>query len=191
MKRLLDVLLSLVFMMIFAPIGLVIAVMIKLDSPGPVLFRQRRYGANGKTFLIYKFRTMTVMETEGSFTQATVGDSRVTRIGRVLRSSSLDEMPQLVNVLAGEMSLVGPRPHAIPMDDAFAPVIENYNDRYLVRPGLTGLAQVTGHRGPTESINKIRLRVLCDRNYIRDWSIWLDLVILAKTALVLRGPNAV
>jgi lipopolysaccharide/colanic/teichoic acid biosynthesis glycosyltransferase len=133
---------------------------------------------------------MTVMESEGRFTQATAGDARITRVGKFLRGTSLDELPQLWNVLRGDMSLVGPRPHAIPMDDAFAPVISNYTDRHLVRPGLTGLAQVAGYRGPTESLKKIALRVQCDRLYIRKWSIWLDFAIIARTAFVLKGPNA-
>jgi lipopolysaccharide/colanic/teichoic acid biosynthesis glycosyltransferase len=134
---------------------------------------------------------MHVMETEGVFTQARAGDPRVTRIGRFLRSTSLDEMPQLWNVLKGEMSLVGPRPHAISMDDDFANIIRNYRDRHLVRPGLTGLAQVAGYRGPTEVVSKIAIRVRCDRLYIRKWSLWLDFVILFRTLFVLKGPNAV
>lgn len=190
-KRVLDILLSFLFLFIFLPVGSIIAVLIFLDSPGPVFFRQKRYGAHLRHFYIYKFRTMHVMETEGVFTQARAGDPRVTRIGRFLRSTSLDEMPQLWNVLKGEMSLVGPRPHAISMDDDFANIIRNYRDRHLVRPGLTGLAQVAGYRGPTEVVSKIAIRVRCDRLYIRKWSLWLDFVILFRTLFVLKGPNAV
>jgi lipopolysaccharide/colanic/teichoic acid biosynthesis glycosyltransferase len=185
-----DIVLSIAFLFIFLPVGLLIAGLIALDSKGPVFFRQRRYGAHCRPFFIYKFRTMHVMESEGSFTQAFAGDARITRIGRFLRSTSLDEMPQLWNVLRGEMSLVGPRPHAIAMDDAFVKVISNYSDRHLVKPGLTGLAQIAGHRGPTEAASKIAARVRCDRLYIRKWSVWLDLVILCKTAFALKGPNA-
>jgi putative colanic acid biosynthesis UDP-glucose lipid carrier transferase len=177
-------------MIILAPPCVVIALLIIMDSPGPVFFVQKRYGANRAPFSIYKFRTMSVMESEGSFTQAFAGDARITRVGRFLRSTSLDELPQLWNVLRGEMSLVGPRPHAMPMDDAFAKVIGNYADRHLVRPGLTGLAQVSGYRGPTEALNKIAIRVRCDRLYIRKWSIWLDFAILARTVFALKGPNA-
>jgi putative colanic acid biosynthesis UDP-glucose lipid carrier transferase len=173
-----------------APIMLLIAGLILLEGSGPVLFRQERYGRGLRIFVLYKFRTMSVCESSGSFTQATPFDPRVTRIGRFLRRTSLDELPQLFNVLRGDMSLVGPRPHAVAMDVAYAPLIPNYSERHLVRPGLTGLAQVSGYRGPTDATHKIRARLRCDRAYIRCWSIHLDIKILLRTPLALFGPNA-
>lgn len=190
LKRLLDILVSSILIFLLSPLALIVGALIKVDSRGPVFFAQKRYGAGKKAFYIYKFRSMSVMESEGAFTQAFAGDPRITKVGRILRSTSIDELPQLWNVLKGDMSLVGPRPHAISMDDAFARVISNFADRHLVRPGLTGLAQVAGYRGPTEALSKIAVRVRCDRLYIKKWSIWLDLVILAKTAFALKNPNA-
>lgn len=189
-KRWIDVLVASVLLVILAPVGFVIALAIKLESPGPVLFWQLRYGCNRSSFFICKFRSMTVTESKGDFTQASRNDARVTRVGRFLRRTSLDEFPQLYNVLRGEMSLVGPRPHAIAMDDAFAQVISNFNDRHLVRPGLTGLAQVEGYRGPTEALEHIEHRVQHDRLYISRWSVLLDMKILVRTVFVLTGPNA-
>ena len=190
LKRWIDVLVASVLLVILAPVGFVIALAIKLESPGPVLFWQLRYGCNRSSFFICKFRSMTVTESKGDFTQASRNDARVTRVGRFLRRTSLDEFPQLYNVLRGEMSLVGPRPHAIAMDDAFAQVISNFNDRHLVRPGLTGLAQVEGYRGPTEALEQIEHRVQHDRLYISRWSVLLDMKILVRTFFVLTGPNA-
>ncbi len=190
-KRITDVVIASVALFVLAPVGLLIALAIKLESRGPVLFWQLRYGCNRKSFYICKFRSMTVTESQGKFTQATRNDARVTRFGRFLRGTSLDELPQLYNVLRGEMSLVGPRPHAISMDDAFAEVISNFNDRHLVRPGLTGLAQVAGYRGPTEALEHIEHRVRHDRLYISKWSVLLDMKILVRTLFALTGPNAV
>jgi putative colanic acid biosynthesis UDP-glucose lipid carrier transferase len=189
-KRCVDVVLASLALLVLAPVGLIIACAIKIESRGPVLFWQLRYGRHRSSFYICKFRSMTVTESRGDFTQATQNDVRVTRIGRFLRKTSLDELPQLYNVLRGEMSLVGPRPHAIAMDDAFAEVISNFHDRHLVRPGLTGLAQVSGFRGPTEALEQIEYRVHHDRLYIRKWSVLLDMKILLRTVFALTGPNA-
>jgi len=190
-KRWIDVLIASLAIIVLLPVGLLVALAIKIESPGPILFWQQRYGRNRSSFYICKFRSMTVTESKGDFTQASRNDARVTRVGKFLRSTSLDELPQLYNVLRGEMSLVGPRPHAIAMDDAFAEVISNFNDRHLVRPGLTGLAQVSGFRGPTEALEHIQYRVHHDRLYISKWSVLLDMKILVRTFFALTGPNAV
>lgn len=189
-KRWIDIAVASLAIAALAPVGVVIAAAIRLETKGPVLFWQLRYGKNRKAFHICKFRSMTVTESQGDFTQASAGDVRVTRVGRFLRRTSLDELPQLYNVLRGEMSLVGPRPHAIAMDDAFAEVISNFHDRHLVRPGLTGLAQVAGYRGPTDALEQIEYRVHHDRLYIRKWSVLLDMKIMVRTVFALSGPNA-
>lgn len=189
-KRCTDILIASLALLVLAPVGLLVALAIKLESRGPVFFWQLRYGRDRSSFYICKFRSMTVTETRGDFTQASRNDARVTRIGRFLRRTSLDELPQLYNVLRGEMSLVGPRPHAIAMDDAFAEVISNFYDRHLVRPGLTGLAQVSGFRGPTEALEQIEYRVQHDRLYISKWSVLLDMKIMVQTVFALTGPNA-
>lgn len=174
-----------------APLMALIALAVKLDSPGPVFFRQRRHGLNRRVIEVLKFRTMSVMEDGADVKQATADDPRVTRLGRFLRSSSLDELPQLVNVLRGEMSLIGPRPHALVHDDHFDELLEGYANRHQVKPGMTGWAQVHGFRGPTEHEFKMRARVEHDLWYIDNWSLWLDLRILAMTVLVgLRHKNA-
>lgn len=184
-KRGMDVLLGSCLLVLLAPLFATIAVAIKLDSDGPVFFRQKRYGANRHVFRIWKFRTMRVMETEGDFLQAAQHDSRVTRVGAVLRKTSLDEIPQLINVVTGSMSLVGPRPHALVMDDHFARLIPKLPARHLVRPGLTGLAQVSGFRGPTDDHDAMAGRVDKDVAYIADWSIGRDVHILLSTPVAL------
>ncbi len=189
-KRFFDLVLAIALMTGLLPVLLTIAILIVIDCPGPVLFRQERYGRGKRVFLIYKFRTMRVMESTGGFTQACPGDERFTRIGRLLRRTSVDELPQLLNVIRGEMSLVGPRPHALPMDDAFVAAIPDFSDRHLVRPGMTGLAQVAGHRGPTPHWHAVTQRLRHDRLYIQRWSLWLDLKILARTPLALIQENA-
>lgn len=189
-KRCTDIVFASLALVVLAPVALLVALAIRIESPGPVLFWQLRYGKNRSSFYICKFRSMTVTETQGDFTQASRGDARITKVGGFLRKTSLDELPQLYNVLRGEMSLVGPRPHAIAMDDAFAEVIRNFRDRHLVRPGLTGLAQVSGFRGPTEALEQIEYRVLHDRLYIRKWSVLLDMKIMLRTVFALTGPNA-
>jgi Undecaprenyl-phosphate glucose phosphotransferase len=167
------------------PVMLIVAVAIKLDSQGPVFFRQRRRGVNHSIIDVYKFRTMQVMEDGAHIRQAARDDERITRLGRFLRRSSLDELPQLVNVLRGEMSLIGPRPHAIAHDDIFVKQVERYANRHQIKPGITGWAQVNGFRGPTQTAADIEGRVACDMHYINNWSPWLDLKILCLT--VIRG----
>jgi putative colanic acid biosynthesis UDP-glucose lipid carrier transferase len=159
----------------------VIAALIKLDSPGPVLFRQRRHGYNHRIIDVYKFRTMSVQENGTHVQQARKDDPRVTRMGRLLRRTSLDELPQLLNVLTGEMSLVGPRPHALAHNQLYAEQLDRYANRHRVKPGITGWAQINGFRGPTEDPEKMRQRVQLDLHYIENWSIWLDLKILVLT----------
>jgi putative colanic acid biosynthesis UDP-glucose lipid carrier transferase len=190
-KRLCDLVLGSVLALALLPVLLIVAVAIVVDSPGPILFRQERYGRGRRIFRIYKFRTMRVMESSGLFKQAEANDWRFTRLGKLLRRTSIDELPQLVNVLRGEMSLVGPRPHAVTMDDHFCDALPDYSDRHLVRPGMTGLAQVYGYRGPTATTEAIRERLRFDRAYIQNWSIWLDLRILVKTPFALMHRNAI
>lgn len=175
-----------------APLMAAIAVAIKMDSPGPVLFRQRRYGFNNEDIEVLKFRTMYHFRPpEVGFVQATRDDPRVTRLGALLRKSSLDELPQLFNVLGGSMSLIGPRPHAIAHNEQFVPLVASYDARHKVKPGITGWAQVNGFRGETDNIEKMRARVEHDIYYIENWSLWFDLKILILTALVVwTHPNA-
>src|SRR6202035_5385311 len=163
---------------------LAVALAIKLSSPGPVLFKQRRYGLNGEEILIYKFRSMTVCEDGSEVPQAPQQDYRVTRLGAFLRRMSLDELPQILNVLEGKMSFVGPRPHAVAHNETYRKLINGYMIRHKVRPGITGWAQVNGLRGETSTIDKMRQRVLYDLDYLKNWSLWLDLKILARTALI-------
>jgi putative colanic acid biosynthesis UDP-glucose lipid carrier transferase len=170
---------------------LVVAAAIKLSSRGPVFFRQRRYGLDGRQILVWKFRTMSCCDDGLAVRQATRDDNRVTPLGRVLRRTSLDELPQLFNVINGSMSLVGPRPHANAHNEQYRSRIEGYMLRHKVKPGMTGLAQVNGFRGETETLEKMEKRVACDHQYIREWSFWMDLKILAKTlGVVLTQRNA-
>jgi putative colanic acid biosynthesis UDP-glucose lipid carrier transferase len=190
-KRLADVALASAFLAVAAVPMAGIALAIKLTSPGPVFFRQRRYGLDGREIKVWKFRTMRVCEDAAVVTQATKNDPRVTRIGALLRRTSLDELPQLFNVLDGSMSLVGPRPHASAHNEAYRKMIHGYMLRHKVKPGITGLAQVNGWRGETDTLYKMQRRVEFDHQYIREWSPWLDLKILFKTVLtVLRQKNA-
>lgn len=183
--------LALAALVALAPVLLAVALMIRLDDGGRVFFRQERHGLGGRIIRIYKFRTMRVMENGASARQATAGDARVTRVGRFLRATSLDELPQLLNVLAGDMALVGPRPHPIALDREFTPLIPGYMARYGVKPGITGLAQVRGHRGPTPDVESMRKRVEADVEYARRKNFALDTWILASTVpAVLRGCNA-
>ncbi|MGZ2748858.1 undecaprenyl-phosphate glucose phosphotransferase [Burkholderia stagnalis] len=169
-----------------APLLLAIAAAVRLSSPGPVLFRQQRQGADGKTFTIYKFRTMRLhAEPDGDVRQATRNDPRITRVGAFLRRTSLDEMPQFINVLRGEMSVVGPRPHALEHDDLYRTIVDGYIHRYRVKPGITGWAQINGLRGETERIEKMQRRVEADLFYLRNWSFALDMRIVFAT--VIRG----
>ena len=182
-KRLLDIVLALGILVVFAPLLIETALLIKATSKGPVLFRQSRYGAWKRPFHILKFRSMRVSPSaEAHFAQATRDDPRVTLIGRFIRRCSIDELPQLFNVLKGDMSLVGPRPHPLPLDDAYAPRIPHYSLRFQARPGLTGWAQVQGARGETPSIDHMQRRVSLDVQYVSNASLAMDLVILAKSA---------
>lgn len=191
MKNLEDMVLSSLILILISPLLVLIAIAVKLDSPGPVFFRQRRAGWNGKIFNIWKFRSMVMHQAEGdSLKQAERNDPRVTRVGAFLRRTSLDELPQIFNVLAGDMSLVGPRPHAIQHDQEYSRRIAAYFARHNIKPGITGLAQVRGYRGETREIEQMVQRVESDIEYINNWSIWLDLSILMRTALALTGEKA-
>lgn len=190
-KRMIDVIGAGLALAMLAPLLALTAVAIKLDSPGPVFFRQQRCGFNGRIFLIRKFRTMHVLEDGPVILQANRADRRVTRVGKWLRRTSFDELPQLLNVLDGSMSLVGPRPHAVAHDSEFDKLVRNYALRHRVRPGLTGWAQVHGCRGPTPTAVMVETRVQYDLWYIDNWSLGLDLAILLRTPVeVLRGRNA-
>jgi putative colanic acid biosysnthesis UDP-glucose lipid carrier transferase len=184
LKRTTDILVGGCALLLALPVITLIAAAVKLSSPGPVLFRQRRYGLNGEEITVYKFRSMTVCEDGPVVTQATAQDHRVTRIGRFIRKTSLDELPQLFNVLQGTMSLVGPRPHAVAHNEKYRRLINGYMIRHKVRPGITGLAQVNGSRGETDTIEKMATRVRYDLEYLRNWSPWLDMKILVKSLRV-------
>lgn len=191
-KRMLDIALSSIVIALLLPVFAAITLAIALDSRGPILFRQRRSGEQGRLFGIYKFRSMHVLEDGARIVQATKDDARVTRVGRILRAFSLDELPQLFNVLSGEMSLVGPRPHALAHDEFYSVHIANYRVRQQVKPGMTGWAQVHGARGATTELSDMQTRVDLDAFYVAHESLWLDLRILAATPLeVLRSRNAV
>jgi len=165
--------------------------LIKLTSKGPILYKQERHGWNGKTIKVYKFRSMSVVENNSEFVQATKNDSRITPLGRFLRQSSLDELPQFINVLQGRMSVVGPRPHAVSMNHDYKEKVANYMQRHKVKPGITGWAQVNGFRGETDTLDKMEKRVEFDLFYIQNWSLWLDLKIIFLTVLKgFFGKNA-
>jgi putative colanic acid biosysnthesis UDP-glucose lipid carrier transferase len=189
-KRLTDVVLTIAILLVIAPVMAVIALAVRLSSPGPVIFRQRRYGLNGQEITIYKFRTMTVQEDGPEISQVTEYDARVTLVGRFLRRHSLDELPQLINVLQGRMSLVGPRPHAVAHNEIYRKLIKGYMVRHKVLPGITGLAQVNGLRGETRTVEQMEARIRYDLEYLRCWSIELDIEILARTALRLISDAA-
>jgi putative colanic acid biosysnthesis UDP-glucose lipid carrier transferase len=191
MKRATDIVLASLALLLIAPLMVLIAVAVKLTSSGPILFRQRRYGLNGEEIMVYKFRSMTVCEDGAVVNQATKQDRRVTPLGRVLRRTSLDELPQLLNVLEGKMSVVGPRPHAVAHNELYRKLISGYMIRHKVRPGITGWAQVNGLRGETETVEKMRERVRYDLEYLSHWSPWLDVKIIFKTLWVIaRVQNA-
>lgn len=183
-KRLTDVLLSSSILLILAPLMACIALAVKLTSRGPVFFRQRRYGLDGQEILIYKFRSMSVTEDGAQIRQATRDDQRITVLGRFLRKTSLDELPQFFNVLQGSMSIVGPRPHAVAHNELYRRLIKGYMVRHKVKPGITGWAQVNGYRGETETIDKMQKRIDYDLDYLRNWSLGLDMKIILKTIKV-------
>nr|WP_284701126.1 undecaprenyl-phosphate glucose phosphotransferase [Rhodoplanes tepidamans] len=189
-KRLMDIAIATVSLAVLAPLMAVVAIAVRLDSPGPVIFRQRRKGFNGREFVVFKFRTMTVLEDGASVVQARRVDPRITRLGRILRRTSIDELPQFLNVLRGEMSVVGPRPHAVVHDDEYGKIIANYAFRHHVKPGMTGWAQIHGYRGETAQLHLMEKRVLLDLWYINNWTIALDCRIVLKTVYeLLREPN--
>lgn len=191
-KRSIDLLASAFLILLLSPVFLFISVLVKLQDGGPAFFRQERHGLNGSKFKIIKFRTMTTAASSNGFVQCKSGDLRVTELGRVLRQTSLDELPQLFNVFLGTMSLVGPRPHAIEHDFQYGSVLEKYWLRYSVLPGMTGLAQVRGQRGPTLDVSQMSSRVSSDIEYVKRASLRLDISILFSTvAVVLNGQNAI
>jgi putative colanic acid biosynthesis UDP-glucose lipid carrier transferase len=189
-KRLLDLSASVVGCILVSPVLIVCALLVRLSSPGPVFFRQKRYGLDGKEILVWKFRSMYTCDNGPVVKQATKNDPRVTPIGRILRRTSLDELPQLFNVIEGSMSLVGPRPHANAHNEHFRKLIRGYMMRHKVKPGITGLAQVEGSRGETDTIEKMEARLALDHRYIREWSLWFDIKILFKTIFVVVKNEA-
>ena len=190
-KRVSDLILASMILILLLPLMLLIALGVKRSSPGPVLFQQRRYGLDGQEIVVYKFRSMTVCEDGATVAQAQRADRRVTPWGQLLRRTSLDELPQLLNVLRGNMSLVGPRPHAVAHNEQYRKIIKGYMIRHKVKPGITGWAQINGLRGETDTVEKMRTRVQYDIDYLRNWSLVFDLMILLKTVwVVVRGRNA-
>lgn len=186
-----DFVLASLILVLISPLMLIIALAVKLSSPGPAIFRQRRYGLNGEEIIVYKFRSMTVSEDGEKIVQAQKNDPRITRIGDFLRRTSLDELPQFINVLQGRMSIVGPRPHAVAHNELYRKLIKGYMLRHKVKPGITGWAQVNGCRGETKVLEKMQSRIDLDLNYLQNWSIWFDLWIILRTVwVVLRRENA-
>jgi putative colanic acid biosynthesis UDP-glucose lipid carrier transferase len=180
-KRIEDLVLCIIILPIIAIPMLVIAFAIKLSSPGPVIFKQQRYGVKGEIIDVWKFRTMNVCENDDLITQATPNDSRITPVGAFLRRTSLDELPQFLNVMQGTMSVVGPRPHAIAHNEYYRKEIQGYMLRHKVKPGITGQAQINGCRGETETLDKMEARIHYDLEYIKQWSLWLDIKIVILT----------
>lgn len=191
LKRAIDFVGAAAGLFLLLPVFLIVALLITLESPGNPLFTQRRTGYRGAPFVIYKFRSMRVREDGEKVVQAARDDDRITFFGKLLRRTSIDELPQLINVLKGEMSLVGPRPHALAHDEYYGARVPGYPSRFLAKPGITGLAQVAGFRGNTARIELMAARVEKDLEYIREWSLWLDIKILLKTIrLVAFDPEA-
>lgn len=191
-KRLEDIVLSIFFTILFSPLMIVIAILVKFTSPGPILFKQKRHGWNGEQFYVYKFRSMYIHhEIPGVITQATLNDKRVTRLGRFLRASSLDELPQFINVIQGSMSIVGPRPHALEHNEYYKELIPKYMWRHKVKPGITGWAQINGLRGETVNIEQMKRRVDYDLFYIENWSMWFDIRIISLTFYSLLRDRSV
>ena len=180
-KRLSDLVLASLILVLIAPVLLAVAIGVKLSSPGPIIFRQKRNGLDGEEIIVYKFRSMTTMDNGAVVKQATKGDARITPFGAFIRRNSLDELPQFINVLQGSMSIVGPRPHAVAHNEMYRQLIKAYMVRHKVKPGITGWAQVNGHRGETSTIEQMQARVEYDLEYLRNWSLGLDLVIILRT----------
>ncbi len=181
LKRVEDVILSSLILLMISPLLMFIASLVVLTSPGPAIFKQKRYGMDGKPIEVWKFRSMKVMENGKDFKQATRGDARITRVGAFLRKTSLDELPQFFNVLQGTMSIVGPRPHAIAHNEEFRTQIKSYMRRHKIKPGITGWAQINGWRGETDTLEKMQKRIEFDLHYIHNWSVWWDLQIIFQT----------
>ena len=184
-KRLFDIVVAAAALVVLSPLFALVALVVKINSAGPAIFRQRRNGFNGRQFVIFKFRSMRVLEDGAQIAQARPRDNRVTRLGRILRRASIDELPQLINVIRGEMSLVGPRPHALAHNDTYSMQIAEYAYRHHVKPGITGWAQINGYRGETSHIEQMRKRIEYDLWYIDNWSFGLDILILARTCVSL------
>jgi len=190
-KRLSDIVLSSIILLFIWPVMLLVAIGVKLSSPGPVIFKQRRNGLDGEEIVVYKFRSMRTPDTDGVVRQATKKDPRITSFGAFIRRTSLDELPQFINVIQGHMSIVGPRPHAVIHNEQYRKLIKAYMVRHKVKPGITGWAQVNGHRGETDSIDKMQARVEYDLAYLRNWSLAFDLQIILRTIrLVFFDRNA-
>ncbi len=187
-KAIMDRTVALIAIILLSPVLLATAIAVKCSSPGPILFKQKRHGWNGKIIKVWKFRSMR-MHDDKEVKQASRDDPRVTRVGQFIRRTSLDELPQLFNALQGRMSLVGPRPHAVAHNDYYTGKIDAYMARHRIKPGITGLAQISGYRGETETIDKMEKRVELDLAYINNWSLWLDIKILIKTPLTLLSKN--
>ncbi len=180
-KRLEDIILSILILAFISPVLILISIFVKLSSPGPVIFKQKRYGIDGKGIAVWKFRSMVVMENDDKVVQAKKGDARVTTLGGFLRRTSLDELPQFINVLKGDMSIVGPRPHAVVHNEQYRKMISGYMLRHKMKPGITGWAQINGWRGETDTLEKMEKRVEFDLEYIHNWTLWLDIKIIFMT----------
>ncbi|MCG6268416.1 undecaprenyl-phosphate glucose phosphotransferase [Vibrio furnissii] len=180
-KRIEDIVIGSMIALLISPVLIAVAVGVKLSSPGPVLFKQDRYGLGGKKIKVWKFRSMKVMENDAVVTQATKNDPRVTKFGAFIRRTSLDELPQFLNVLQGSMSIVGPRPHAVAHNEQYRKIVDNYMIRHKIKPGITGWAQINGYRGETETVDKMEKRVRYDIQYMQNWSLWLDIKIIFLT----------
>ena len=186
-KRTFDLISAIIGLIVLSPLFLIVSIAIKLDSPGPVFFRQKRHGFNNEEIRVFKFRSMTTMEDGGQFTQATENDPRVTRVGRIIRSTNIDELPQLINVLRGEMSIVGPRPHATAHNALFNNMIGRFSRRHNVKPGITGWAQINGYRGATDTLEKMQRRIEYDLHYVDNWSFLFDVKIIMMTLFSKRA----
>ena len=190
-KRLFDIVISILCITLLFPLFIAIAIGIKFTSPGPILFRQTRYGVGGAPIDVFKFRSMQQNNSDGPVIQATQNDQRITPLGRFLRKTSLDEIPQFFNVIQGNMSIVGPRPHAVEHNELYRKLVHGYMLRHKIKPGITGWAQVNGYRGETNTLDKMTNRINCDLFYIQHWSMWLDIIIILRTIrVVFKDPNA-
>ena len=181
LKRIEDIIVSIIILVLISPILLLIAISIKATSKGLIIFKQKRGGINNKEIVVYKFRSMSTQDNGSIVKQATKNDARITPIGKFLRKTSLDELPQFINVIQGRMSVVGPRPHAVTHNIKYAKLVPEYNQRALVKPGITGLAQINGWRGETDTLEKMQKRVDTDLYYINNWNLWLDIKIIFMT----------